>query len=91
MGKARVHGWDMKRPKCRLILSANSMFEFDGEYKTRMDFTKLTNQKVQALLQMQVLLLALEKEIASHTPHSKLFYDMYVTSYFFLASLASSF
>ena len=52
----------------------HAMFEFDGEYKTRMDFAKLTNQKVQALLQMQVLLLALEKETASQTPHSKLFY-----------------
>ena len=31
--------------------------EFDGEFKTRMDFTKLTNSKIAELLQMQVLML----------------------------------
>jgi hypothetical protein len=56
----------------------HAMFEFDGEYKTRMDFAKLTNQKVQALLQMQVLLLVLEKEIARPAPHCELFYDIHV-------------
>ena len=34
----------------------HNMFEFDGELKTRMDFSKLTNSKVQELLTMKVLM-----------------------------------
>ena len=35
----------------------HNMFEFDGEYKSRLDFAKLTNAKVADLITMEVLLL----------------------------------
>ena len=51
----------------------HALFEFDGEYKTRLDFSKLTNQKVQQLLQMQLLLLAIgEYESTQSTLHRTL-------------------
>jgi len=33
------------------------MFEFDGEFKTRLDFSKLAGEKVSALMALEVLLL----------------------------------
>ena len=33
------------------------MFEFDGEFKSRLDFAKLTNSKVADLMMLEVLLL----------------------------------
>ena len=35
----------------------HNMFEFDGEFKTRLDFAKLAGEKVSALLALEVLLL----------------------------------
>ena len=35
----------------------HNMFEFDGEYKSRLDFARLTNAKVADLITMEVLLL----------------------------------
>ena len=33
----------------------HNLFEFDGEYHTRLDFSRVTNSKVQALLRLQLL------------------------------------
>ena len=58
-------------PYCKGIAAANieipktdvsavtlhNLFEFDGEYASRMDFAKTTNPKCRDLLLMQVLLL----------------------------------
>ena len=35
----------------------HNMFEFDGEYKTRLDFGKLAGEKVSLLMALEVLLL----------------------------------
>jgi len=35
----------------------HSLFDLDSEFQTKLDFAKLENAKVKALLQMQVLLL----------------------------------
>jgi len=35
----------------------HNMFEFDGEFKTRLDFSKLAGEKVSALMALEVLLL----------------------------------
>ena len=35
----------------------HNMFELDGEYKTKLDFAKLTSPKVAELIAMEVLLL----------------------------------
>ena len=38
-------------------LGAEALFDLDGEYKSKIDFTKTDNPKVRALLNMKVLLL----------------------------------
>ena len=38
-------------------VTIHNLFEFDGEFSSRMDFAKLTSSKVKDLLLMQVLLL----------------------------------
>ena len=45
----------------------HNMFEFDGEYKSRLDFAKLTNAKVADLMTMEVLLLD-EAPLSSFPP-----------------------
>ena len=47
----------------------HNMFEFDGEYKSRLDFAKLTNAKVADLITMEVLLLD-EAPPTHRVPHT---------------------
>ena len=49
-------------------------FEFDGEYKSRLDFAKLTNAKVADLITMEVLLLdeALHQLFTPITPRLRI-------------------
>ena len=46
----------------------HNMFEFDGEYKSRLDFAKFTNAKVADLITMEVLLLD-EARLTHRVPH----------------------
>ena len=41
----------------RVTCLAKPRFEFDGEFKSRLDFAKLTNAKVADLMMLEVLLL----------------------------------
>ena len=44
----------------------HNTFEFDGEFKTRLDFSKLAGEKVSALMALEVLLL---DEVTCRTAH----------------------